>query len=191
MWIRTTEGFPGQCPLLFPLKQEKKDLQSSKKTDALTRNGFRASCSIRCLFCSNQLSYQNHLPKVSFLHLWASYLQWRSLLKNREPARDWTALVREGLLRYRRHQEQERGAPLLVTKQLFCPTADSINLRFFLSRNFACPFYFRAGGNGIRTHDTIFLYVDLANQCLKPLSHTSKLLIGIGCAGLVARRSTA
>lgn len=28
-----------------------------------------------------------------------------------------------------------------------------------------------------------FLYVDLANQCLKPLSHTSKLLIGIGCAG--------
>ena len=31
-----------------------------------------------------------------------------------------------------------------------------------------------AGGNGIRTHDTILLYVDLANQCLKPLSHTSK-----------------
>ena len=28
-----------------------------------------------------------------------------------------------------------------------------------------------------------FLYVDLANQCLKPLSHTSKLLIGIWCAG--------
>ena len=113
------------------------------------------------------------------------------MLKNREPARDWTSLVREGLLRYRRHQEQERGAPLLVTKQLFCPTADSINLRFFLSRNFARPFYFRAGGNGIRTHDTIFLYVDLANQCLKPLCHTSKLLFGIGCAGLVARRSTA
>jgi hypothetical protein len=34
MWIRTTEGLQGQCPLLFPLKQEKKDLQSSKKTDA-------------------------------------------------------------------------------------------------------------------------------------------------------------
>jgi hypothetical protein len=23
-WIRTTEGFKGQCPLLFPLKQAKK-----------------------------------------------------------------------------------------------------------------------------------------------------------------------
>jgi hypothetical protein len=66
---------------------------------------------------------------------------------------------------------------------LFCPPGDSTK-RFFLSRNFARPFHFRAGGNGIRTHDTIFLYVDLANQCLKPLSHTSKLLIGIGCAGL-------
>jgi hypothetical protein len=65
---------------------------------------------------------------------------------------------------------------------LFCPPGDSTK-RFFLSRNFARPFHFRAGGNGIRTHDTIFLYVDLANQCLKPLSHTSKLLIGIGCAG--------
>nr|CDM84614.1 unnamed protein product [Triticum aestivum] len=50
MWIQTTEGFPGQCPLLFPLKQEKKDLQSSKKTDALTRNGFRAIAqSVACL----------------------------------------------------------------------------------------------------------------------------------------------
>uniref|UniRef100_K3Z2J1 Uncharacterized protein n=1 Tax=Setaria italica TaxID=4555 RepID=K3Z2J1_SETIT len=28
MWIRTTEGFQGQCPLLFPLKQAKKDFQS-------------------------------------------------------------------------------------------------------------------------------------------------------------------
>ena len=64
---------------------------------------------------------------------------------------------------------------------LFCPPGDSTK-RFFLSRNFARPFYFRAGGNGIRTHDTIFLYVDLANQCLKPLSHPSKLLIGIWCA---------
>ncbi|KAF2908081.1 hypothetical protein DAI22_12g149901 [Oryza sativa Japonica Group] len=27
-WNRTTEGFQGQCPLLFPLKQAKKDLQS-------------------------------------------------------------------------------------------------------------------------------------------------------------------
>ncbi|KAH7661148.1 hypothetical protein IHE45_15G044000 [Dioscorea alata] len=40
-------------------------------------------------------------------------------------------------------------------------------------------FNFRTAGNGIRTHDTIFLFVDLANQCLKPLSHTSNLLIGI------------
>lgn len=64
---------------------------------------------------------------------------------------------------------------------LFCPPGDSTK-RFFLSRNFARPFNFRAGGNGIRTHDTIFLYVDLANQCLKPLSHPSKLLIGILCA---------
>ena len=30
--------------------------------------------------------------------------------------RDLIMAVREGLLRYRRHQEQERGAPLLVTK---------------------------------------------------------------------------
>ena len=71
--------------------------------------------------------------------------------------------------------------------------------RFFLSRNFARPFHFRAGGNGIRTHDTIFLYVDLANQCLKPLSHTSKLLIGmefdapglVGCPKGYLIRSTA
>lgn len=61
---------------------------------------------------------------------------------------------------------------------LFSPEGDSTK-RFFLSRNFARPFHFRSGGNGIRTHDTIFLYVDLANQCLKPLSHTSKLLIGM------------
>lgn len=33
----------------------------------------------------------------------------------------------------------------------------------------------KLGGNGIWTHDTIRLYVDLANQCLKPLSHTSAL----------------
>lgn len=66
---------------------------------------------------------------------------------------------------------------------LFCPPGDSIKKRFFLSRNFARPFHFCSGGNGIRTHDTIFLYVDLANQCLKPLSHTSKLLIRIGCVG--------
>lgn len=65
---------------------------------------------------------------------------------------------------------------------LFCPPGDSTK-RFFLSRNLARPFHFRPGGNGIRTHDTIFLYVDLANQCLKPLSHTSKLLIGICCVG--------
>ena len=29
-----------------------KQSRTSKKTDALTRNGFRASCSIRCLFRS-------------------------------------------------------------------------------------------------------------------------------------------
>lgn len=39
---------------------------------------------------------------------------------------------------------------------------------------FLFPLVKLVGGNGIRTHDTIFLYVDLANQCLKPLSHTSK-----------------
>jgi hypothetical protein len=29
------------------------------------------------------------------------------------------------------------------------------------------------GDNGIRTHDTRVLYVDLANQCFKPLGHVS------------------
>lgn len=52
-------------------------------------------------------------------------------------------------------------------------------MRFSLSRNFAHSFHFRAGGNGIRTHDTISLYVDLANRWLKTLCRTSKLLIGL------------
>ncbi|KAM7460657.1 hypothetical protein LguiB_035964 [Lonicera macranthoides] len=101
----------------------------------------------------------------------------------------WPALVRSGVLRYRRHQPRKRkrlSAPSHLVV-LFCPPGDSTK-RFFLSRDFARPFHFRAGGNGIRTHDTIFLYVDLANQCLKPLSHTSKLLIGIGCAGWLPER---
>jgi hypothetical protein len=38
MCIRTIKGFQGQCPLLFPLKQKEKDLESNKKMDALTRD---------------------------------------------------------------------------------------------------------------------------------------------------------
>ncbi|KAG5600293.1 hypothetical protein H5410_031663 [Solanum commersonii] len=49
--------------------------------------------------------------------------------------------------------------------------------RFFLSHNLSYPFHCCTEGNGIRTHDIIFLYVDLANKCLKPLDHISKLLI--------------
>jgi hypothetical protein len=33
------------------------------------------------------------------------------------------------------------------------------------------------GGNGIRTHGIEILYVDLANQCLQPLSHSSIVIL--------------
>lgn len=51
------------------------------------RSGFEPLTQGFSVLCSNLLSYLNHFPKVSFLHCWAPYLQWRSLLKNREPAR--------------------------------------------------------------------------------------------------------
>lgn len=72
---------------------------------------------------------------------------------------------------------------------------------FSLSRHFARPFHFLLPEEmGFEPmHDAIFLYVDLANQCLKPLSHTSKLLIGmefdapglVGCPKGYLIRSTA
>ena len=36
------------------------------------------------------------------------------------------------------------------------------------------------GRKGIRTHGTIYLYADLANQCLRPLSHPSLFLQSTG-----------
>lgn len=109
-------------------------------TKSPLRSGFEPLTQGFSVLCSNQLSYLNHFPKVYFLHRIAGLVwpQWRSLLKNREPARvKKFHLVRSGLLRYRRHQEQERGSPLLVTKSS-TPPGDSTK-RFFLSRNFVSP----------------------------------------------------
>ncbi|PHU08891.1 hypothetical protein BC332_20751 [Capsicum chinense] len=107
---------------------------------------------------------------------------------NREPSRD----CRRELAYRKKIGQKNKVQRALHSVSLRSVILSSRGLdstkRFFLSRNFARPFHFRTGGNGIRTHDTIFLYVDLANQCLKPLSHTSKLLIGmeLDVPGLVA-----
>ena len=61
----------------------------------------------------------------------------------------------------------EPGEPLLHPLLLLLLWAGQLSIRstFVIHRV--------SGGNGIRTHDTISLYVDLANRCLEPLSHTS------------------
>lgn len=129
----------------------------------LLRSGFEPLTQGFSVLCSNQLSYLNHFPKVCVF-----FIEERPTLPS------------SGGACSRTESRPVPGRPSFG--QVFF--AIDATKRFFLSRNFARPFNFRAGGNGIRTHDTIFLYVDLANQCLKPLSHTSKLLIGIG-SGLV------
>lgn len=46
----------------------------------------------------------------------------------------------------------------------------------FFSYTLYHMFHFRAYGNGIPTHDTIFLFVNLANQYIKPLNRPSKVV---------------
>jgi len=56
----------------------------------------------------------------------ASYPQWRSLLKNREPARDWTALVlryRRGLLRLSNIIDQNNQSTIIFLLLLASPTS--------------------------------------------------------------------
>lgn len=105
------------------------------------------------------------------------------MLKNREPSRDGRRELAYRKKIGRSNKNNGLSAILSLSSAILSSGGLDSTKRFFLSCNFARSFHFRAGGNGIRTHDTIFLYVDLANQCLKPLSHTSKLLIGILCAG--------
>lgn len=103
-----------------------------------------------------------------------------NMLQNREPSSPFPAggsllIERSAAGQKKKTTRNGLSAPSHVVV-LFCPPGVQQGVRFF--RNCARSFHFRAGGNGIRTHDTILQYVDLANQCLKPLSHTSKIGIG-------------
>ncbi len=49
----------------------------------------------------------------------------------------------------------------------------SFKIKDFNNPYLNIPFFSLRGGKGIRTHGTTRLYVDLANQCLQPLSHSS------------------
>ena len=97
------------------------------------------------------------------------------------------SLLKKGLLElffYAEHSlpYSSRSLPLYAHKRKKVRIGKAF---FFLQNLFFLPEWIRSarktknasfclhGGKGIRTHGTTILYVDLANQCLQPLSHSS------------------